>query len=342
MVNKEKKNSSMNKSLILGIILISSLIIFFTWYFSNHSMLSSEKTEHITIGGPISDASTLIFTAEDRRFFDDVGLNVTLKEYSSGLTAIDALLNKEIDVAGTAEYPLVVRVLGDNQMRIIGCFDRIYNEYLVVQTNRGIQNISDLKGKTVGLPRGTICEFYLGRFLNLHGLSIEDVTLVNLNPVEAVTAFGDTADAVVVWEPFVSQINEQNVNETIQWLVHNDQATYAVLICRTDWIQDHSDLIRQILDSLKNAEEYIVENPTDAKTVLKERYNYTDSYVERIWPEHQFSLFLDQSLILAMEDEARWMISNNLTNKTIVPIFLDYIYSNALQIIKPEAVNIIQ
>ena len=43
----------------------------------------------------------------------------------------------------------------------------------------------------------------------------------------------------------------------------------------------------------------------------------------RLWPRYQFSPSLDQSLIAAMEDEARWMISNGLTPEKQVPDFYE-------------------
>ena len=64
--------------------------------------------------------------------------------------------------------------------------------------------------------------------------------------------------------------------------------------------------------------------------------------METVWSQNQFSLSLDQSLITAMEDEARWMIKNNLTTEKQVPDFLDYIYEDGLKAVKPEAVNIIR
>ena len=70
--------------------------------------------------------------------------------------------------------------------------------------------------------------------------------------------------------------------------------------------------------------------------------NFDDAYLEIIWQRYQFSLSLDQSLILAMEDEAMWMIKNNLTAEKNVPNFLDYIYEDGLKAIKPEAVEIIR
>ena len=64
--------------------------------------------------------------------------------------------------------------------------------------------------------------------------------------------------------------------------------------------------------------------------------------MESAWSRDQFLLSLDQSLIVAMEDQARWMIDNNLTTEKQVPNFNDYIYEDALKEIKPEAVNIIR
>ena len=59
-----------------------------------------------------------------------------------------------------------------------------------------------------------------------------------------------------------------------------------------------------------------------------------------IWPQHQFSLTLDRSLLMAMSDEGRWMIKNNLTTEKTLPYFRDYIYTEGLEEVKPEAVNI--
>jgi NitT/TauT family transport system substrate-binding protein len=41
------------------------------------------------------------------------------------------------------------------------------------------------------------------------------------------------------------------------------------------------------------------------------------------------------------EDEARWMIKNELTTEKKIPDFVNYIYADGLKTVKPEAVNII-
>ena len=61
-----------------------------------------------------------------------------------------------------------------------------------------------------------------------------------------------------------------------------------------------------------------------------------------VWDEFNFRLVLDQSIIVSLEDEARWAIREELVDKEEVPNYLDFIYINALEDVKPEAVTIIR
>ena len=75
---------------------------------------------------------------------------------------------------------------------------------------------------------------------------------------------------------------------------------------------------------------------------MQNRLDLDPGYMDTVWQQNQFSLTLDQSLILAMEDEARWMITNNLTNATAVPDSGSIIYTDGLESVRPGSVNIIR
>ena len=61
-----------------------------------------------------------------------------------------------------------------------------------------------------------------------------------------------------------------------------------------------------------------------------------------LWDVFTFEISLNQSLLVALEAEARWAIKYKLTESTEVPNYLDYIYIDALEELKPEAVTIIR
>jgi NitT/TauT family transport system substrate-binding protein len=261
------------------------------------------------------------------------------------VAALDALVNGEADVAlGIAEFPLVGKALLKEEVSAFGCLDKAEFVYLVCRKDRGIANVSDLTGKRVGIVSRTIAEFYLGRFLELHGMSLQDVALVDVRtPEEWVNSIvnGDI-DAISIAQPSVNAIVDKLGTNAVVWPVQSNQQMYSLMISSDDWIAEHPELITRFLNSLLQAEEFVQDHPTEAKAIVKKQMNFSDEYMETVWKQNQYSLSLDQSLIVAMEDEARWMIKNNLTNENNVPDFLDYVYVEGLESLKPEAVNIVR
>ena len=303
----------------------------------------SGPSQSISIGVTVSAANVVFFTAESQHYFANNGINFSLNTYSTGPSAITDLVNGKIDVAYTSEYPVVTGAFANDNISIVTNISTSYVTNLVGLTNRGITTIADLKGKNVGVPFGTISQFYLGQFLELNGINIGDVTLVNLLVAQDITALANgSVDAVVTRDPYESQIDQQYPNGTITWSVQSSQALNDVIICRNDWIQQNTALLKRFLNSLKQSENYIISHPAEAKAILQENYSSGNQYVNGEWSDYQFALSLNESLIAAMENEARWTISNNLTTSTQVPNFLNYIYTDGLEAVEPNAINIIQ
>ncbi len=302
----------------------------------------SGSPESITFGALPTGSAGLIYIAQEQHFLADNGLSVNIKDYATGVATIDALLKGEVDIAWAAELPLVRRAFTREQISIFAVLSRFTDEFLFVRKER-VGSIPDLKGKKIGVPRNTIAEFYLARFLELNGLNTKDVSILDVQPGQSVEAItGASVDGVVTWEPFASQIRVQMVDKTLAWSVQSSQPGYGLIICRNDWINGHTETLKRFLKSLTQAEDYMNRNQEAAKGIIQKRMSWDDALVKTFWSENQFSISLDQSLIFAMEDEARWMIANNLTTQKQVPNFLNYIYMDGLQAVKPEAVSIIR
>jgi NitT/TauT family transport system substrate-binding protein len=217
------------------------------------------------------------------------------------------------------------------------------NELIIGRTDKGIKTFTDLKGKKVGVSRKTAAEFYLGRFLELNGMSTKEITLVDLLPsqLQDALARGDV-DAVIAWEPWASQIEKQMPNEKVFWPAQSNQLLYWNIIGIDTWVTNHPEIIKRLLVSLIQAEKYLLKHLNEGKAIVQTRLKYDDTYMAKVWSQQQSSITLDQALIAAMEDEARWMIKNNLTRERTVPDFTNYIYVDGLKAVKPEAVRIIR
>jgi len=96
------------------------------------------------------------------------------------------------------------------------------------------------------------------------------------------------------------------------------------------------------MKSVLGAEDYIKDNSQDAKEFVKDRFDYDSAYIDYSWPNQEFTICLEQAMLLLFEDQARWRIKQGLTDATEVPNYLYYIYMDALEEVKPEAVRIIR
>jgi ABC-type nitrate/sulfonate/bicarbonate transport system substrate-binding protein len=331
----------------LAIAVIAAIVLlgFGTWYFLKSRIPGSVATESITVADISDQASALVHIADDRGFFLRNGLRLNLRNYGNGVLAIRAMKSDEAHIALAAEFPIVVEILKNEKISLIACIDKTQQVHLVARKDKGIKRASDLKGKKIGIERWSIAEFYLGRFLDLNGMSIKDVALANIDPTKPSLVLDEMAegsiDAVVSREIMLRPIIKQLGSNYTSWPVQSAQPSWVALVSKTEWAASHPEIIKKLLKSIAEAEDYLIRHNNEARGIIQKRLSLDDSFMASNWPQHQFSLSLDQTLIVAMKDEAQWMINNNLTAAKHIPDFVNHIYTDGLKTVKPEAVNII-
>lgn len=339
--------SILNNNRVIAIIIIAGIALscLGAWYFTNPSPSSSGQPEPVTIAYSPFESTALLWVAEDQHFFEKYGLNVTLRRYESGAGSLDGVVNGEADLAvGVTEFPLARKALQGVKVRAIGTIDKGDFTYLVARKDRGIMNVSDLKGKRIGTTIGTIAEFHLGRFLMLNGMTMQDITLVDVRTPEGWVneVANGSIDAISTSQPYANTARDRVGDNAVMWSAQDRQPLFALVVSTNAWITGHPGAARKFLQSLADAEEYIHTHPAESRAIVQRRLNLSETYMPIVWQQNQFGLSLDQSLISAMENEARWMMANNLTNATALPDFRNYIYPNSLEEIRPGSVRIIR
>ncbi len=181
--------------------------------------------------------NSLVYIADEKGYFAENGLAVTLKNYSSGAAAVDGMLAGEADVAMATEWVLAGQALAQRPVRTFASIDKFEQMYLLGRNDRGIRNASDLRGTTIGLPRKTSAEFYLGRYLDLHGMAVRDVTLVDIKAPQLADALANgTVDAVVVWQPYATRITDRMPTGLAVWPAESGQAAYCTAVTTDTWL----------------------------------------------------------------------------------------------------------
>ncbi len=333
--------------------IITIVIIFgFGFYWYRQRQQSEEYTgllEKVTLGVESSLLPAAVWVAENKGYFQEEGLDLTIKEFDSGRLSLLAMLKGDegIDISAAAPTPIMFSSFDSQDFSIFTTFAYAYEDIKVIANkDKGINTAADLKGKKIGTPMGTTGQFFTETFLIYNTVSLNDVELVNVAPSNLPSALNKgEVDAIVIWEPHGSNARTLLGNKAIR-LPSSDvyKTTFNFLVMR-DFAEENPEVLKKFLRAIDKATTFIKDHENtdqECHDIVAKRLNLDRELMDAHWDEFVFEISLNQSLLTGLEDEAIWAIRNNLTSATKVPNYFDFIYLGALEAVKPEAVTIIR
>lgn len=138
------------------------------------------------------------------------GIKVEESTFAKGLDVMQAMIAGELDVGATASEAAISGRAKGVPIYIVAGF-ATGGARLVARPDAGIKSVKDLKGKKVGVTRGSIQELLLAAELGQHGLTSsdvpgKDVQLIYLGYPDLNQALlGKNLDAIMQTEPQSSQ-----------------------------------------------------------------------------------------------------------------------------------------
>ena len=144
--------------------------------------------------------------AKEAGIFKAKGLDVSIKKIPQKDRHL-AIASGDIQCAATTVETWIVWNANGVATKQIFQLDKSYGADGMAVRN-DIKSIKDLKGKTVAASApGTAPYFTLAWFLKKNGLTVKDVTVVNLEPAAAAQAFvAGQNDAAMTYEPYLSTV----------------------------------------------------------------------------------------------------------------------------------------
>jgi NitT/TauT family transport system substrate-binding protein len=300
--------------------------------------MRSSEPERITIAVSRQPISTPVYVAQDRKFFEREGLQVRLQESWTGKEALDSVMEGKADFATVAETPTLFAFLRNEPVLVvatIGDSDRYMK--IVARRDRRIAEAGDLRGKQIGVSPGTNAEYFLDAYLLFNGLSRREVRTVPMKPeIMADALAAGSIDAAVSWDPHAAQ---QRMKLAKNAVVLENELIYHILwniAAEKDYVQAHPETVRKLLRGLLKAQDHIAEHGEDALAIMTRYVGANRFSLE----DFNFDVRLGQSLVLDLEEQARWAIRNGLTGKREVPNFMAMLYFNGMEAVAPESVTV--
>jgi sulfonate transport system substrate-binding protein len=300
--------------------------------------------EKVTIAYSTPPYTVLIDIAQAQGYFRKEGLDVKLQVQGHGKLAISAVLQGKADFATAGETPIMLSIANGEKISIISTIQTsTKSNGIVARKDMGILIPGDLKGKKIAVTPGSVREFFMDSFLAINGISRRDVKVVDLEPSEMADSLTTgKVDAVSAMHPDLFRIQKKLSDKGVAFYNEDIYTQTFEVVAKQEYIRRNPELVRKMLRSLLKAEEFIVQKPADARRIIEDSRKIERNLLESIWSDNSFKVSIDQSLILALEDESRWAIKRGFVHQTNIPDYLDFIYFDGLISVKPDAVRVLR
>lgn len=278
-----------------------------------------------------------VLVAEAAGYFAEAGLQLRVLHFPNGKLCYDQLLNGQAQLATVADLPYAMNDAALSKAQIVSTISTSRNSHgIVVRRNAGLRSPADLKGRRVGVVKGTSAHFYANSLALFHGLAQNDVEWVDLNPSQPHQPLLDgQLDAAVLYEPW-AELAMKGLGIAGEKLVTPLLYTMSFNLVSLSDKQAVSDAeLHQFLSAVQRAVLWILKDPNAARATLG------NSPAVKEWSLFDFELKLRQNLVITLEAQARWARREGFVSQSAPPTdFLTRLRVEPLRSLDPSAVRL--
>lgn len=309
-------------------------------------LLPGIQPESLVLAVSRSALGPPFWIAERKGYFAAEGLDLELVIHPTGKAAFAAMLAGEADVATVAETPLVFASLAGTRFQIIASFTSNTEYSLITRAAPGLDEVSDLRGRRIGVDLGTAAHYFLHVMLSDAGLSTSDIEWVPIPGREQAEALrAARVDAIAAFAPYSTQCRLALGEEALSFPAGIRYRGYGTLVTRPGFSTDRAEAVRRLLRATDHALDWMRAHPEQALLLAAEAAELDVELLRETWDAMRPNLGLDHGLVALLETEARWAIAERLvpgaTSDTALPDYLDLIDPSVLAALHPESVTII-
>jgi sulfonate transport system substrate-binding protein len=179
------------------------------------------------------------------------GIAVTWAEFTSGPPLLEALGANALDFGSTGDVPpLFAQAAGGDLVYVAASAGSLDGSAILVKRDAPIETLADLKGKRVAFKRGSSAHNFIVKALRQAGLTLDDITPLDLGPPDAAPAFANgQIDAWVIWDPYyalAAQDPEARVLATTEGILKS----WGFLQANGAYAKANPTIISEVIDEL--------------------------------------------------------------------------------------------
>ena len=291
---------------------------------------------------------SLPMVAEGTHAWDRLGVTLKAIDFPTGRDSMQALLTGAADFSASTDTPLVLAALQGLRPIVLVNYSRYTRDMKIVVLKDGpidSAKPASLKGRKIATRIGTSGQFMLAKYLEMAGLSMADIKLLDMSPDDMtvslirgdIDGFSWTAQAANVAE----RQSGGKVTPMVQDGLERLFQSHELLLTTEQVLKDKPELARAAAAAMFAAEDYMRSHPDWVEIVAK-RTLATEAEVKAATSVYDFTIRFDDRFLNDLVSEAEWAIASGLARppkQDLTSLFRGLIDTGAVKAIRPDRVT---
>ncbi len=253
--------------------------------------------------------------AARKGFYEKRGVEVEMVRFSAYTDSIEAFREAKMD-ADMQTFDDAIRLYArGRRMKVVLFTDYSFGGDGIV-ARKGIDSVSDLKGKKVGVEIGTVGHFSLLKALDTAGLKEDDIIIVSIPAWEIKRAFIDVKiDAGVTWEPYLSSTAKEGGGRVIITSREYPKTIVTTMVMSDDLIASRPDDVQKVVNAYFDAVKFIKEHPGEAYAIMAKAEGLsTEEFASHVEVIQYIDQNVNKAAFGTAQDGELWAIGRNLAD----------------------------
>ena len=223
----------------------------------------------MTIATGVDPAFSQFYVAKEAGLFEKNGLDVTINTGPSGSAMVPFLISNQVQAAYGSDLAGVINHGVDNN--VVAVADGTYLVRWLSVVGRNVDTLEGLKGKKVGVAKGTGGEIFWNRVVQIKKLNAADYRIIDVEAPEMLAAIerGDI-DGFATWEPWPTRtlmaVKGTKILQDAEGIYNNINFVYM----NRGWIEKNQATAERFMRALIEANDIIgKDRPAAARMVAK-------------------------------------------------------------------------
>lgn len=215
-----------------------------------------------------------LYLAQQKGFLDEEfskdNIRIELINFANGPAANEALIAGELDIANAiGDQPMITGIAGGSNAKALTTLSRqTSTQGIYIKSDSEITKVEDLRGKRIALGIGTFTHKCVIGILEEHGISENDVELINIPLVPDCLAALEKGDI----DAFIGNFSTtyDNVKDgTIKQLADfTGYPAYTFLVVSNNIIEKYPEVTQRLLNVIVKTQNWANENPEEAAKIV--------------------------------------------------------------------------